>query len=143
VILGEASSTNYLLAFTIAVVTTAVATPLVRRFALARGILDRPVEDRKIHRQPIAYLGGLAIFAGFLVAVTLFMPLSRQLVALLLGCAILVSVGVVDDIRGLSPWTKLVFQFGGERRAGGRHRDHIDHQSAWRNDRSDVGEDGV
>jgi UDP-GlcNAc:undecaprenyl-phosphate GlcNAc-1-phosphate transferase len=88
-----------------------VTTPLIRRYALRRGIVDRPSEPRKIHTHPIAYLGGLAIFAGFLLAVVLFMPLSRQLAALVAGCGILVLIGVVDDIRGLSPWTKLIFQF--------------------------------
>jgi UDP-N-acetylmuramyl pentapeptide phosphotransferase/UDP-N-acetylglucosamine-1-phosphate transferase len=82
VILGQATSGNYLLAFSVAFLTTAVTTPLIRRYALRRGIVDRPSEPRKIHTHPIAYLGGLAIFAGFLLAVVLFMPLSRQLAAL-------------------------------------------------------------
>lgn len=101
----------YLLAFGMAFAITAVATPFVRRFALAHEIIDRPSEPRKIHTKPIAYLGGSAIFIGFLLTLAVFMPPSRQLVALVLGCAILVAVGVVDDMKGLSPWTKLAWQF--------------------------------
>jgi UDP-GlcNAc:undecaprenyl-phosphate GlcNAc-1-phosphate transferase len=110
-ILGEAGSANYILGFSIAFLVAAVATPAVRRFALKHDIVDRPSEARKIHKRPIAYLGGLAIFAGFLAAVLLVMPASRQLGALLAGCAILVAVGVADDIRPMSPWSKLAFQF--------------------------------
>ena len=109
-ILGEASSTNYLLGFGLAFAVTAAATPVVRRYALRHGIVDAPSEARKIHNHAVAYLGGVAIFAGFVAAVLALLPASRQLGALLLGCLILVSVGVVDDMRGLSPWVKLVFQ---------------------------------
>jgi UDP-GlcNAc:undecaprenyl-phosphate/decaprenyl-phosphate GlcNAc-1-phosphate transferase len=101
----------YLLAFGLAFAVTALITPLVRRFALAHGIVDHPNEARKIHRAPVAYLGGCAIFAGFLVATAVFLPPSRQLIALVLGCLVLVVVGVIDDMRGLSPWVKLGGQF--------------------------------
>jgi UDP-GlcNAc:undecaprenyl-phosphate GlcNAc-1-phosphate transferase len=101
----------YLLGFGLAFAVTAGVTPLVRRYALAHGIMDVPNDERKIHKRPVAYLGGLAIFVGFVVAVLALMPMSRQLGALLAGCLILVIVGVIDDIRGLSPWVKLVAQF--------------------------------
>jgi len=101
----------YLLGFGLAFALSLLVTPLVRRYALQHGIMDHPSEERKIHKHAIAYLGGLAIFIGFVVTVGVFVPMSRQLVALLLGCAILVVVGVIDDIRGLSPWTKLIWQF--------------------------------
>jgi UDP-GlcNAc:undecaprenyl-phosphate GlcNAc-1-phosphate transferase len=110
-ILGEAGSANYLLGFTIAFLVTVAATPAVKRYALKHNVVDHPSEERKIHKRPIAYLGGVAIFAGFLTAVVLLLPVSRQLAALLLACLILVAIGVVDDIRGLSPWTKLGAQF--------------------------------
>jgi UDP-GlcNAc:undecaprenyl-phosphate/decaprenyl-phosphate GlcNAc-1-phosphate transferase len=110
-ILGGFGGANYLLGFVLAFVVTAAVTPVVRRYALAHGIVDHPAEERKIHQHAVAYLGGLAIFAGFLVAVAALLPVSRQLVALVAGCAILVVVGVVDDIRSMSPWAKLGFQF--------------------------------
>ena len=105
------SGLHYVLAFGLAVVLSAVLTPLVRRYALKHGIVDQPDAKRKVHTKPIAYLGGLAIFVAFVIAVSVFLAPSRQLSGLLLGCAILVGVGVVDDLRGLSPWTKLGWQF--------------------------------
>jgi UDP-GlcNAc:undecaprenyl-phosphate GlcNAc-1-phosphate transferase len=105
-------SLMYLAGFGLAFAITAAITPYVRRFALVHEIMDRPdVGGRKIHLRPVAYLGGVAIFIGFIVAIIALMPISRQLVALMVGCAILVIVGIVDDVRGLSPWTKLGFQF--------------------------------
>ena len=101
----------YLLGFGLAFALSAGLTPLVRRYALAHGIVDAPVSERKIHTREVAYLGGVAIFAAFVIAVAILLPVTRQLGALLLGCFILVAVGVVDDIRDLSPWVKLAGQF--------------------------------
>jgi UDP-GlcNAc:undecaprenyl-phosphate GlcNAc-1-phosphate transferase len=95
------------LGFGLAFALSALLTPVVRRFALAHGIVDQPGESRKIHRHAVAYLGGVAMFGAFVITVVCLMAPTRQLVALLLGCLVLVVVGVIDDIRRLSPWTKL------------------------------------
>ena len=98
------------LGFGLALALSAVLTPLVRRIALKHGIVDRPDEARKIHRHEIAYLGGVAMFLAFAITVLCLVAPSRQLYALLLGCCVMVVVGAIDDIRKLSPWTKLGFQ---------------------------------
>ncbi len=100
---------NYVLAFAMAFGIALLLTPLVRRFALSRGILDRP-EARKVHSEPIARLGGVAIFIAFIVTTVVFLPVDRELATLLIGCTILAGLGVVDDMRGLSAWTKLGVQ---------------------------------
>ncbi|HEY6737151.1 MAG TPA: MraY family glycosyltransferase [Candidatus Saccharimonadia bacterium] len=102
---------NYLLGFGMALALAAALTPWVRRFALARGIVDRPTEARKIHTHEVAYLGGVAIFAAFGLTALSLSLMSRQLAALLLGCSVLVVIGVIDDVRGLTPRTKLLWQF--------------------------------
>jgi hypothetical protein len=50
----------YVPIFAIAFLTSLLATPLVRRFAVAQGIVDRPDAVRKLHAFPIAYLGGVS-----------------------------------------------------------------------------------
>lgn len=100
---------SYLIAFTIAFVLSLAITPLVRRFALAKGILDLPAE-RKIHAEPIARMGGLAIVASFMAVTLAVVPYSRQLSALLGGIAILAVVGIIDDVRGLKPGIKFFWQ---------------------------------
>jgi UDP-GlcNAc:undecaprenyl-phosphate GlcNAc-1-phosphate transferase len=101
----------YLLGFGLAFALCAGLTPFVRRYALAHGIVDAPTSARKIHKHAIAYLGGVAIFGAFVITVMLLLPMSRQLGSLLLGCLILVAIGVIDDVRDLSPGIKLVGQF--------------------------------
>jgi UDP-GlcNAc:undecaprenyl-phosphate GlcNAc-1-phosphate transferase len=97
--------------FGIAFALSAISTPIVRSVALRFNIIDAPNEDRKIHKRPIAYLGGVAMFIAFSVTVLCLLAPSRQLYALLIGCGILVVIGAIDDIMKLSAWTKLIFQF--------------------------------
>jgi len=80
--------------------------------AVRLNIIDRPTSPRKIHTRPIPYLGGVAIYAAFLVATAIFTQLSREVVAMLLGGGILMIVGAIDDKRDLSPRLRLLVQFG-------------------------------
>ena len=97
---------QYFLAFLLTAVAAFALTPMVRRVALKYGIVDQPSESRKIHRQPIAYLGGTAIFGAFVLGVLVNMTPSRQLIALLLGCLVLVLVGVIVVKTGESNVTQ-------------------------------------
>ena len=101
----------YLAAFGLSFVIAFGLTPLVRQLALRYNIVDVPTELRKIHKAPMPYLGGLAIFASFTAVTLLFLPMSRPLAALLLGGTLLAVVGAVDDVRGLGAWTRLGWQF--------------------------------
>lgn len=105
--------------FFIAGAVSLALTPLVRRFALSRGWIDRP-DPRKIHSgSSTPRLGGLAIVAGFAVAALAaallpsarFDALGGELTGLAVGLVIICLTGVIDDIRGLSPWCKLIAQF--------------------------------
>jgi UDP-GlcNAc:undecaprenyl-phosphate GlcNAc-1-phosphate transferase len=106
---------------TIAFVVATVLTPLVSRFAVARGWLDRPDNYRKAHGAPVPTVGGVAVFAAFVVAVAQ-LPLLRpsngvasgeflsHVVALVVAGLAMVMLGVVDDLRGVKPRTKLAVQ---------------------------------
>jgi UDP-GlcNAc:undecaprenyl-phosphate GlcNAc-1-phosphate transferase len=87
--------------FLVALIVTLVAAPIVRRFALRLGIVDRP-GPLKTHRAPVPYLGGIAVFVGLLVG-----PLEADRVALLVPYALALALGVVDDARTLTPRTRL------------------------------------
>ena len=83
-------------------------TPLAARLGAA------PREDRW-HERTTPVLGGIGIFAGILtgfwVAVAVgAAPASRELVAILGGCAILFVAGLLDDLYSLGPIPKLVAQ---------------------------------
>ena len=102
-------------AFVAAVVTALLAYP-VRLGAHRLGWLDHPGE-RKTHRAPVAYGGGVAIAAGLcagllaaaFVAPDVLQPSSR-IPAFVIGLLVTLIVGSWDDARTLSPWTKLGLQ---------------------------------
>lgn len=93
----------------LAFLITYALTPLVRKLAFRVDALDQP-NPRKIHRQPMPRLGGLAIYVAFVVVVFLSQSFDIRLLGLLLGGTIIVITGIIDDIRGLSAWVKLIIQ---------------------------------
>ena len=108
------------LTFAIALVVGLVATPIVRGFAHGQGLLDQP-GGRKVHRVAIPRLGGVAMAIAFAAAVGVAILMSPDLgavgglrpnraAAILAGVALLVVVGVVDDVRGMRALVKLSFQ---------------------------------
>ncbi len=100
---------TYLVAFLLAAALSGLITPFVRRYAIRKNIMARP-SARKIHTSPVPYLGGAAIFVGFVIPALIMLPLHRRFVALILGIAILVVLGIADDIRPIRPLYKLVWQ---------------------------------
>jgi UDP-GlcNAc:undecaprenyl-phosphate GlcNAc-1-phosphate transferase len=106
---------NLITAFILAFGLSTALTPLVRRFAIRKGQVAEPRADRW-HIRPTPLMGGVAIFIAFsltLVATLLFTPASVSLSKYLplLACAGAVfALGLIDDIYGISPQTKLVGQ---------------------------------
>ena len=88
---------------------TFLLTPLVRAIAVRSGWVSRPIEDRW-GKRVIARLGGVAMFVGFLAAVLLWVPLQPILVGLLIGTSLVFIVGLIDDVRRMPPYTKLIAQ---------------------------------
>jgi len=99
-----------LVSFVLAVGLSVWLTPRVRDAALRFGIVDRPDGRLKDQKEPVAYLGGLAIYLSFLLALALTVQFSRETLGLLLAGSIVVLVGLVDDLGSLRPWTKLAGQ---------------------------------
>jgi UDP-GlcNAc:undecaprenyl-phosphate GlcNAc-1-phosphate transferase len=104
--------TTYMLIFACALVVAVGGTPVVRRLALRLGVIDQP-SARKVHVKPVPLLGGLAIYAAFIVALLLFGNRFglTELISILVGASLMSFLGVWDDRRDLSPWLKLVGQF--------------------------------
>jgi UDP-GlcNAc:undecaprenyl-phosphate GlcNAc-1-phosphate transferase len=87
-----------------------VLTPIVRRFALAHGFVDIPKDSRRMHHKPIPTIGGLAIYAAFVLVVLVMSGLNRQLVGMLIGGTIVVLLGIVDDKYDLNAKLKFIVQ---------------------------------
>src|SRR3954471_24279497 len=84
-------------------------TPAVGGMARLLGVVDSP-GGRRVNRSPVPRLGGLALFLGIFVPALAFLPFDRETRGLLLGAAVAVTVGAIDDFRGLRWYEKLVGQ---------------------------------
>lgn len=84
-------------------------TYLVRGWAIRIGALDYPSE-RKIHQIPTPLLGGIAIYLGFVGAVLSNSIFSKEVVGIIIGASLLVSIGIIDDLKGIQAWLKLLTQ---------------------------------
>jgi len=84
-------------------------TPAVGGMARRLGAVDLP-GGRRVNQLPVPRLGGVALFMGLLVPALAFLHVGRENRGLLLGAAVAVSVGIVDDFRGLAWFPKLVGQ---------------------------------
>jgi len=90
----------------------AAATPLVARFALAIGAVDRPSERGVSQRPNMPLCGGLAVGAAFLVALLAGLALAghepdSRVRGLILGGLVVLATGLLDDRFGLNAWAKL------------------------------------
>jgi len=104
----------------LALATAALAlglTPLARALALRAGALDHP-GPRRVHDAPTPRFGGLAMAAAVLGVAWLARALPgpareldpRPLFGLTCAALPILVLGVIDDLRGVGPWTKLLVQ---------------------------------
>jgi UDP-GlcNAc:undecaprenyl-phosphate GlcNAc-1-phosphate transferase len=101
---------TWIVAFGTAFVVGLWATPVVGRAAQACGIVDKPDGVLKNHKAPVPYLGGVAIFGAFLVGLAASLEFRADVLGLLLAGAIIVILGLIDDLGALGPWVKLAGQ---------------------------------
>ena len=100
---------SYLVTFVLAAVLALALTPLAITFAGRWGVIDYP-EDRRVHTVPIPRLGGAAIYISFWLAVLLTVSIDRMIIGIFLGSTVIFIVGIVDDIKGIRPLYKLLWQ---------------------------------
>ena len=107
---------NYILAFLIAVVVALAITPGVIFLAAKTGAMDAP-DARKVHKKPIPRIGGLGIYAAFMVSMLTVMVLTdlsadvfHELVGLMVSGTLIVLLGLLDDYTNLPAKVKLVGQ---------------------------------
>jgi UDP-GlcNAc:undecaprenyl-phosphate/decaprenyl-phosphate GlcNAc-1-phosphate transferase len=92
-------------------------TPLMRRLSLGLGVLAHP-DKRKIHREPVPCLGGVAIYLSFMIGMIILLVASasasiellRQIIGIFVAGTVIVSLGLWDDIADIKPWVKLTGQ---------------------------------
>jgi UDP-GlcNAc:undecaprenyl-phosphate GlcNAc-1-phosphate transferase len=120
---------SFLVAGAIGMAVAYALTPVVEWLAIRFGVLAQP-GGRHIHRAPIPRLGGIAVYLAFVAAVLVGLPLERAIkitadaqrivitvpftpafdhpvIGVLLGATIITILGIIDDVRGISPLVKL------------------------------------
>ena len=109
-------------AFVLALWTSALLTPNLRRFAERRGLLDHPDDSRKIHSRGIPRIGGVALVAAFfapLIGLLLYETGLGELFyanrlasfSLIGGGIVIAALGLYDDLRGLGAKEKFAVEF--------------------------------
>ncbi len=96
--------------FIIALFFTLYLIPLIIKAAFRLNVLDIPDGQLKSHKAPTPYLGGLAIYIGFITALAMVLPFENRVFLFLLGSTLLLFVGLLDDIIIMSPAQKFFGQ---------------------------------
>jgi len=111
------SQVDYFFLFVISYVLVGSLTPLMRKIALAKGVLDRPNSAHKSHKKPVPYLGGVAIIIG-VVLVSYIALISFRFTwnnfwlatSVLVPAIAMGLVGLWDDLKNLNPLPRFVGQ---------------------------------
>lgn len=113
------------IAFLLAFITAYVITPYTIRFARKIGALDIPKNARKIHKEAMPRLGGLAVMAGFSVSIIYLLIAMNlegtinligihdyiyKLIGLFVAALVLGIFCFFDDLKGIRAYAKLIGQ---------------------------------
>lgn len=94
----------------LSVVVAYAATPLSIRIANIFGIIDKPKDERRVHKKPVPRFGGMGIFLGSIAGLTIPAGMNEKIAIAMLGGLLMYTLGVVDDIYDIKP----VVKFGGQ-----------------------------
>jgi UDP-GlcNAc:undecaprenyl-phosphate GlcNAc-1-phosphate transferase len=105
----DVTTTDAVFAFLLAAAIAWLLVPYAERLAFRVGAIDLP-KPRGLHTKPMPRLSGLAILVAVEAAGWIWLPGEGESRSILLGAMAIAAVGVVDDVRGLSAFPKLVGQ---------------------------------
>lgn len=100
---------KFILACLVALAVGLIATPMVRKLAFKVGAVDIP-DHRKVHSGAMPRMGGVAIFLSFIAGVLVLGEFTSAVIGLVIGSCFIIAIGIVDDIRGVTPKQKLLVQ---------------------------------
>jgi UDP-GlcNAc:undecaprenyl-phosphate GlcNAc-1-phosphate transferase len=93
---------------------TILFTPVAKRIAFMANVLDNPVNELKIHKKPIPYLGGIALLLGVLISLSIaglwFSFNQTYLWGILASTIVITFLGLLDDLFDIKQTYKFVAQ---------------------------------
>lgn len=112
---------TYLFTYSLALIFSTALTPAVILWARKHNLTDKP-NARKIHSEPIACIGGIAIFCGAMLAILPILAIQNnigdqlrrvtlKIIALLLCSTLMFAIGLYDDLKNTGVRTRLLVQF--------------------------------
>ena len=108
---------EYFLLFVLTYLLVGALTPLMRKIAITTDVVDRPNASHKSHKQPVPYLGGVAIILGVVIisySASLFSNFTSStfwLASSVLGPALSLGlIGLWDDVKNLKPLPRFIAQ---------------------------------
>lgn len=96
--------------FFVAFIVALIVTPFAIKLAPKIGAMDIPKDERRMHSKAMPRFGGLAIFAGIIVPLACFSFRDTGVTSIMIGCIMIYILGVIDDLKTLKPFVKLVGQ---------------------------------
>lgn len=91
----------------VAAIVAAAATPAAIWLAPKIGAMDIPKDERRVHNKPMPRFGGIAIYLGIMVALSVFALKEDGVVSAMVGCTLIYILGLIDDLKDLKPWLKF------------------------------------
>lgn len=107
----------YLYSFLISFIVAIITTPILIHIAKKYDIIDHPKTPIKTHKTATPYLGGLAIFFGFVTSLFIIRYITnfptgtlRSLRGIIIGATVIIIVGLIDDLKTIGFKAKFLWQ---------------------------------
>src|SRR6056297_941327 len=113
---------NFIILFIISFIISVILTPILIKVAKKYKVVDIPMEKRKIHKKPIPYLGGVAIYVSTIIVSIIGIYLvnindqvqlekdSNTISIIFIGSIVIFIMGLLDDIFQVNYKIKLLVQ---------------------------------
>ena len=116
---------NIAIAFLLAFIVAFMATPYTIKLAKKIGAIDIPKDDRRMRSKAIPLLGGVAVIVGFSISIIYLISVMyieksidlfdnnlyfKKLIGMGLGIFIIAIIGIIDDVKNIKPYQKLLGQ---------------------------------
>ena len=113
------------ISFLLAFIISFMATPWSIKVAHKIGAVDIPKDNRRMHKNSMPKLGGIAVISGFLISIIYLLfvvtiegsvnifgeeQYFQKLIGILIGIIVITITGILDDTKNLKPIQKLLGQ---------------------------------